>query len=65
MRQPRLRSPQVERLLWGGWALIALKTVFLFWVVAKYHMPFSAWWVVLPTVIFAAICTGVYCFRGH
>jgi hypothetical protein len=39
---------------------VALKTWFVIWAVPRYHIPFSAMWVVIPTLIFAALCTAVY-----
>jgi hypothetical protein len=61
IRRPvRVRNPTVERLLWICWAVIAVKVPLVFWAVPHYHMPFSAWWVVAPTVVGAAVCTAVY-----
>jgi hypothetical protein len=57
-RPPRNR--RIERLFLIGWILIVLKSVFVAWAVGHYHIPFSALWVILPTVAFGALCTGVY-----
>ena len=59
----RERNPKIDRLFLLAWILIALKTVFVIWAVPRYHIPFSAMWVVIPTIIFAALCTAVYYLR--
>ena len=59
-RARRVPNPRIDRLFMLGWVLIALKTVFVLWAVPHYHIPFSPYWVVVPTVIFAALCTAVY-----
>jgi len=60
---PRVRNPRIDRLFVIGWALIALKTAFVLWAVPHYHIPFSPYWVVIPTLIFATLCTAVYLRR--
>jgi hypothetical protein len=59
-RSPRVRNPRIERLFVIAWVLIALKTAFVLWAVPHYHIPFSPYWVVVPTLMFAALCTAVY-----
>lgn len=59
----RPRNPRVERLLWWGWGLIAVKSIVVWWACARYPVPFSALWVILPTVAFATLCTLVYFWR--
>lgn len=57
------RNFKLERLLIACWILIAIKSVVVAWAVPHYHVPFSALWVIIPTVAFASLCTGVYCWR--
>jgi hypothetical protein len=57
------RNSKLERLLIACWILIAIKSVVVAWAVPHYHVPFSALWVIIPTVAFASLCTGVYCWR--
>jgi hypothetical protein len=57
---PRTRDPRIDRLFLLGWILIALKSVFVVWAVAHYHIPFSPLWVILPTVMFGGLCSAVY-----
>lgn len=58
--RPRARNPKVDRLFLIVWVLIVIKCAGVMWAVPHYHIPFSAMWVVLPTIIFAAVCTAVY-----
>lgn len=60
IRERPRRNRKVERLFIICWLLIAVKCVVVFWACAHYRVPFSAWWVVAPTVLFAAVCTGLY-----
>jgi hypothetical protein len=53
-------NPRVTRLIIIGWALIAIKSVVVWWACAHYALPFHPLWVIAPTVAFAALCTGVY-----
>jgi hypothetical protein len=62
-RGPRVRNRRIDRLFLAGWILIALKSAFVIWAVPRYHIPFSAMWVVIPTIIFAALCTLLYYAR--
>ena len=63
VRRRASRSRRSELLLGAGWALIAIKTVAMFWLVDTYSMPFNAWWIVAPTLLAAAICTWIYLRR--
>lgn len=57
------RNLRVERIILAGWLLIVMKSFFMIWLVDKYHLPFNANWVILPTVTFALLCTAVYLWR--
>lgn len=63
VRRPRVRNRRVERLFVLAWILIALKSAFVLWAVPHYHIPFSPYWVIVPTLLFAALCTAVYLRR--
>ena len=56
----RLRSRRTQWLLLGGWLLIAAKSWLVVWAVEYYRVPVNPLWVIVPTVIFAAVCTVVY-----
>jgi len=56
----RARHPRVEKLLLACWLLIAGKCTLVIWLINKYHMAFSPWWVNGPTVAFALMCTAIY-----
>ena len=60
-RPPRNR--RLELVIWICWALIVLKTAFVLWAVPHYHIPFSPLWVIVPTIVFAGVCTAIYLFR--
>jgi hypothetical protein len=55
-------SPWATRLIVGGWILIGIKSIVVWWACAHYALPFHPLWVVGPTVAFAALCTGVYLY---
>jgi membrane protein YdbS with pleckstrin-like domain len=54
------RSRRTQWLLLAGWLLIAAKSWLIVWAVDHYHVPVNPLWVIVPTVIFAAVCTLVY-----
>jgi len=43
--------------------LIVLKCVLIAWAVSHYKIPFSAWWIILPTIGFAAWVSLIYFSR--
>lgn len=42
------------------WLAVLAKCAAVWWAVPHYHMPFSSMWVILPTLIFAALATGLW-----
>lgn len=44
-----------------AWALILTKCAVVAWAVDRWHMPFNAAWVVVPTLAFAALATLLWC----
>lgn len=57
-REPRSRRS--ERVLAICWVLIVAKSVAIHWACARYSVPISPWWIILPTLAFGAVCTLVY-----
>ena len=57
---PPPRNRRAERLIGIGWILIAIKSAVVFWAVHHYRIPFSALWIVAPTIAFALLITYVY-----
>ena len=58
---------QLERLrlgerwfLFSAWLVIAAKCVFVRWAFVHWAVPFNAWWIVLPTLIFAVVVTQLW-----
>lgn len=63
-RRPPPRSRKSERVLVVGWVLIGLKCWASWWAIERYAMPIDPWWVVLPTLLAAGVCTWVYLRRA-
>jgi hypothetical protein len=59
----RPRNRRIERLIWICWGVIVLKSIAVEWLFAHYHVPVNALWVIVPTFIFAALCTAIYLLR--
>lgn len=57
-REPRSR--RVELVLAIGWVLVLIKSVVVHWACQHYGVPFNAWWLIGPTLVFAALCTWLY-----
>ena len=63
VQSERARNPKFERLIAGFWVVIVLKCAAVWWIMVHYRVPINPLWVVVPTVIFAALCTAVYYWR--
>ena len=57
-REPRSRRS--EAVLAIGWVLILLKCVAVYWACSAYAVPVDPWWVIAPSLLFAAVCTWLY-----
>jgi hypothetical protein len=55
-------SPWATRLIIGGWILIGIKSIIVWWACAHYALPFHPLWVIVPTLAFGTLCTGVYLY---
>lgn len=53
-------SRRVRWVIGIAWMLIAVKCVLVWWAVGYWHMPFHPLWVVGPTLVFAALATGLW-----
>lgn len=60
-REPRSRKS--ERILILGWILIGLKCAAVWWAIRAYSMPVNPWWIVVPTLMAAGVCTWLYVRR--
>jgi hypothetical protein len=47
----------------AGWVLIALKCTLIWWAITAYAVPIDPLWLVVPTVAFALLATGLYLWR--
>jgi len=63
IRHHPVRNRRIERQLVWSWVIIAIKSVLVTWAIRHYAIPFSPLWVIVPTVLFAALYTGVYYWR--
>ena len=57
------RSPWVERLILACWLVITAKCLLVIWAIDHWAVPFSSYWVTVPTILMAALCTAVYYWR--
>lgn len=63
IRELSERNRRMERLIGIFWCVIVVKCVLIWWLIKHFRIPFSPWWVVAPTLIFAGLCTAVYYWR--
>ena len=55
------RLGKVEMWVVGvAWVLIVIKSIFVYWAVPHYNIPFNALWIVGPTIVFAAVATTIW-----
>lgn len=57
-REPRSR--RLELVLAACWVLVLAKCALIHWACHRFHVPVSPWWLILPTLAFASLCTFVY-----
>lgn len=57
-REPRNRRSELVLLV--GWVLVVLKCLLVWWACHAYAVPVSPWWVIVPTLLGAALCTVLY-----
>ncbi|MCF3648325.1 hypothetical protein [Synoicihabitans lomoniglobus] len=58
---PKVRLSTGERWYLGcAWVLILAKCEFVHWAVAHWSVPIDAWWIVGPTLVFAAVATALW-----
>ena len=61
IEQPREpRSRRLELILAVCWVLVIAKSAAIYWACHHYAVPVSPWWVILPTLFFAGVCTLLY-----
>lgn len=58
---PLARLSRADRwFLIGAWLVIVAKCVFVHWAFGHWNVPFNAWWIVSPTLIFAGVATQLW-----
>ena len=60
VEEDRRLNPRMNRMLLIGWALILGKCILVWWACVRYAVPIHPLWVIVPTIVFAALCTGLY-----
>jgi hypothetical protein len=61
VRQPREpRNRRSEVILAIGWLLILAKCFAVNWACAAYAVPVNPGWIILPSLLFAVVCTWLY-----
>lgn len=55
-----VRLLRIRWFMAAAWAVIIAKCVFVSWAVDHWRMPFHAAWVVVPTIVFAALATALW-----
>lgn len=61
IEQPRIaRNQRSEWVLVVGWALVLAKCVLVWWACRAYSVPVHPAWVIVPTLMGAALCTVLY-----
>jgi hypothetical protein len=51
---------RVRWIMAAAWLLIAVKCGLVWWAIGYWHMPFHPLWIIGPTVVFAALATGLW-----
>jgi len=54
------RNPLVEKLILAGWLVIVAKCFLVIWAIDHWAVPVHPYWIIVPTILFAALCTAVY-----
>ncbi|OHE89429.1 MAG: hypothetical protein A3G75_01155 [Verrucomicrobia bacterium RIFCSPLOWO2_12_FULL_64_8] len=54
------RHPLVEKSILAGWLIIVVKCFVVIWAIDHWAVPLHPYWIMVPTIIFAAVCTAVY-----
>lgn len=63
VRERIARNPRVERLILAGWLVIVIKCFAVLWAIDHWAVPFHPYWIIVPTILMAALCTAVYCWQ--
>ena len=61
--EPVARNLAVERLIFAGWLLIVIKCFVIIWAINYWAVPVHPYWIIVPTILMAALGTAVYCWR--
>jgi len=62
---PIARDARAEKLILGGWLVIAAKSILVIWAIDHWAVPFHPYWINLPTIAMASLVTVVYLRRNR
>ena len=63
VKEPTVRNPAVERLILADWLFIVVKCFAVIWAIDHWAVPVHPYWVIVPTILMATLCTAIYCRR--
>jgi hypothetical protein len=63
VKETMARNPWVERLILAGWLLIVVKCFVVIWAIRHWAVPFHPYWIIVPTILMAALGTALYYWR--
>ncbi|MGH8021125.1 MAG: hypothetical protein ACREIA_23165 [Opitutaceae bacterium] len=64
VRRPR-RFRSIDGFVLAGWALILVKCLLASAAIRHWDIPIDDFYVWGPSIMFGALCTGLYLFFGH
>jgi hypothetical protein len=64
VREPKTRNPAIGQLILAGWLLIVVKCFVVIWAISHWDVPIHPYWILVPTILMAALCTAVYRWGG-
>jgi len=64
-KEPIARNAWAEKLIVAGWLVIAAKCLLVIWVIDHWAVPFHPYWINVPTILMAALVTGLYLGRNR
>lgn len=64
VKEQMAHNPAIERLILAGWLSIVVKCFAVIWAIDHWAVPVHPYWVIVPTILMAALCTAVYYWRN-
>ncbi len=64
-RERIARNGWAEKLILAGWLVIAAKNFLVIWAIDHWAVPFHPYWIILPSILMAALVTVIYLRRNR